>query len=88
MGRIKLKNPYLSMSGNEISSNTRFEDLLVYDKMLLDRVGKFQRLKEIATQKENFEAALSAKNAIADLNRTAEGFKHLFALQMKSVRAG
>lgn len=41
MGWIKLKNPVDTTPQVKGSSDARFEDLLVYDKMLIDRVTKF-----------------------------------------------
>ena len=64
----------------------RFEDQLVFDKLVISKLDQIKTIKEEAIAKMDFEKALKAKEAITILESIGENLNNIFKVKLKYIR--
>lgn len=65
---------------------SRFEDQLVFDKLVIAKLDQIKKVKEKAIANMDFEVAAKAKEAITIIENVGENLNNLFKVRMKYIR--
>ena len=66
----------------------RFEDQLVFDKLVIAKLDQIKKIKEEAVSNMEFEKAFKCQEAIKIIESVGENLNNIFKVKLKYIRQG